>query len=78
MRVASKANVYFRHDCWNHRYVKIREDGSKEYGTITGFDSFDSANESFWDYLDDYYSKNEELNRIEDSKEELGDDIEQS
>lgn len=76
MRVASKANVYFRHDCWNHRYAKIREDGSKEYGTITGFESFDSANESFWKYLDDYNVKNIKLNNVEAKKEKIGDDIE--
>lgn len=60
-RKATKASVYFRHGSWNHRYAKIYDNGQKEYGSITGFDTEEEANESFWKYLDEYRSKLKEL-----------------
>lgn len=60
-RKATKASVYFRHGCWNHRYAKIYDNGQKEYGSVTGFDTEEEANESFWKYLDEYRSKLKEL-----------------
>lgn len=60
-RKASKASVYFRHGCWNHRYAKVYDNGQKEYGSITGFETEEEANKSFWKYLDDYRAKLEEL-----------------
>lgn len=60
-RKASKASVYFRHDSWNHRYAKIHDNGQKEYGSITGFETEEEATESFWKYLNDYRKKLEDL-----------------
>lgn len=60
-RKASKASVYFRHGCWNHRYAKVYDNGQKEYGSITGFETEEEANTSFWKYLDEYRAKLEEL-----------------
>ncbi len=60
-RSASKASVYFRHGCWNHRYAKVYDNGQKEYGSITGFETEKEANESFWKYLDEYRAKLKEL-----------------
>lgn len=61
MKVACKAGVYFRHDCWNHRYVKIRDDGRKEYGTKTGFSSNEEATLSYWNLLEEYNKKKAEI-----------------
>ncbi len=60
-RKATKTSVYFRHGCWNHRYAKIYDNGQKEYGSITGFDTEEEANDSFWKYLDEYRAKLKEL-----------------
>ena len=68
IRKATKASVYFRHGCWNHRYVKIYDNGQKEYGAMTGFDTEEEANKSFWNYLDEYREK---LKELEENTESL-------
>lgn len=61
IKKVSSASVYYRHDCWNHRYAKVCDNGRKEYGSISGFDDEVSATESFWKYLNEYREKLEEI-----------------
>lgn len=61
VKKVSSASVYYRHGCWNHRYVKMDEDGRKEYGTMSDFEDEKSATESFWKYLQEYRKRENEL-----------------
>ena len=75
----SKASVYFRHGCWNHRYAKVYDNGQREYGTITGFSTAKEATESFNKYLTEYREKVEQLkeNAIKEQQDYYDEDIEE-